>query len=351
MKKDDDFSLPETRRSALSPVRILVVGDFAQRTMEAPLADRRPVHVDRETLPRWLASLRAEVSCEVPNVLHAGPPDTLRITLAPADVGRLTPDSIADALPIFAGVADRLRGLGGRHMIEGRLRAGAVSIGTDDAVAEVERTAALLSSQMALLFQQPAFAAIEKAWHPLDTLVRLGLAARVDAVSCTADELRGDIYKSVPALGAWIDEAVREGLPYVAVLLALDLDGLPGHPIVNRLSFLAHERLTPVLTGMSDSFALLLSAPLNVPLTQPTRVRPPYGTGDGDLHARTFPFEEPAGGPPTARWATGMWALARCLAPDSRASRQLEPGVQEARVLLAQAFAWSRAHRIAGSGA
>ena len=214
---------------------------------------------------------------------------------------------------------------GVRHLLGERLRAGATTIDIGDVAAEIERIEALLRAQVTLLFVEPPFLALERAWHGLDRLVR-HVPARVDAVACSEDELRADVAAGAPALQAWLDRAACEEAPFTAVLLAFDLDRTADATLLHRLAGLAQGALTPILVGTTRPLGMLLGAPLLVPLTSSTPVRPRYGYDDGDVVVRGFLFEEPPGGPPAAHWASGALVLARCLAPSNA---EVAPGASE----------------------
>jgi type VI secretion system ImpB/VipA family protein len=328
--------------------------DIAALTPDSIVA-ALPLFAGYLELRHALKGLRACIGCELPfnrRIKAAFAEPELRAQLALDLEGCRTgaPEphplvaeliALTDAEP--GEVSYRFALLGIRHMASEHLRTGAKLIDVPIVEAEAERVAAALAAQVAVLLKQPVFMAIERVWRGLDMLVQQGPHARIDAVACTEDELEGDLRTGDPALLGWIREAERERAPYTAVLFAFDLERPGQGTVLNRLAWFAQHARIPFLVGASSGLGMLFGAPLLVPLTSSVPVRPPYGHGDGAVSVRAFPFEEPPGGPPRARWASGAHVLASCLAPGGPERRSASTSFLDDPVgHLAHALAQSR---------
>lgn len=197
--------------------------------------------------------------------------------------------------------------LGIRHMFGERLAKGATTIDTSHVAAEADRIAALLGSQVAHVLQHPSFRALECAWYGLEMVLRYESHARVYAVTCTDDEFRD----YAAALSTWLHPVRHEKTPYAAVLLAFDLDlnqWLHEH-LLEQLAAMATEASIPILVGISAMRIPISPQPFLVPLTSRAPVRPSYGEEDDHWHVRSFPFDEPPGGPAAACWVSGIPVL------------------------------------------
>lgn len=395
----------------MSVPRIFIIGPFGQSRGTEPLGERIPKPIDLATLPEWFRSLDVRLEMGVPNVINPNVTSAFRFVLQPKDMTSLTPEGLVSSIPALAAIKERMLGLRGirnilgsvhefrmlmnallvqpdlrsrlmaefelptiepdsvlqrlldaaamdrddeqrprlvlaiRHILDERFEKRAMVIEPTHVMAEAERLAALLAAQVSVILQEPAFVAIERAWWGLEAVMRQLQPARFEILACTVEELN----EYTPDLFENLHQAKKNGDPYAAAFASFDVD--IQNPIhcgaLGNLAWYAINPHIPMIAGVSDPNTVY--RPLLVPILTAMPVRAAYGDEEGQISTRTFPFREPAGGPPTARWITGAVLLARELNMDPTTQIPDDPGLPESIRRMAIAVARSRGIWLEGS--
>jgi type VI secretion system protein ImpB len=244
--------------------------------------------------PNLRQQLVEELAAPVPRVFE--PPSIVRELL---DIARLRPEDEG-----YDMVALTIR-----HLLRERLAKGATTIDAVAVMAEADRVTALLAGQVAQVFQNPMFRALERTWRGLAMFMRYDSLARIHAVQCSEDELR----EHSIMLWTWLEKARQEKSPYAAVLVALDLDELDfDHKnLADQLAAIGAEVSTPIFVGMVPGREPMMRTSFFKPISTYMPVRPRYGEEDGEVLVRGFRFYEPEGGPPRAYWPAAISVLAQ----------------------------------------
>lgn len=88
------------------PLKILVMGDFAQRPDPRPLEDRKPISVDKDNFSKVMSEQKLSVNFSVPNRLSEQEGDELNVNLRFRRLSDMEPESIASQVPELKKLLD-----------------------------------------------------------------------------------------------------------------------------------------------------------------------------------------------------------------------------------------------------
>jgi type VI secretion system protein ImpB len=81
------------------PLKLLVLGDFTQRTDERTVEDREPINIDKDNFNEVLKAQNINVSLTVPNKLSENPDEEMAVNLQFESIKDFGPESIAEQTP------------------------------------------------------------------------------------------------------------------------------------------------------------------------------------------------------------------------------------------------------------
>jgi len=81
------------------PLKVLVMGDFTQRTDTTPMEDRNPIPIDKDTFDEVLKAQRLQLQLTVPDRLSGAPDAQLTVTLSFAAFRDFEPDALLGQVP------------------------------------------------------------------------------------------------------------------------------------------------------------------------------------------------------------------------------------------------------------
>lgn len=244
--------------------------------------------------PNLRRQLVEELAAPVPQVYE--PPSIVRELL---DIALLKPEDEGYDL-----VASTIR-----HILSERVSKGATTILPLDVTTEADRIAGLLAAQVAQIYQNPMFQALERTWRGFAMFMHYDASAQIHAIQCSEEELR----EHTIMLWTWLEKARLDKSPYAAVVVAFDLDKMDfdQRNLTEQLAAIGAELSARIFMGMPAEREAILQTPFFQPVTTYVSVRARYGEEDGELHVRSFPFHEPEGGPPGAYWPAAISILAQ----------------------------------------
>jgi type VI secretion system protein ImpB len=88
------------------PLKVLVMGDFAQRPDPRPLEDRKPISVDKDNFSKVMGEQKLSVNFSVPNRLSEQEGDELNVNLRFRRLSDMEPESIASQVPELKKLLD-----------------------------------------------------------------------------------------------------------------------------------------------------------------------------------------------------------------------------------------------------
>ena len=84
------------------PLKLMVVGDFTQRTDDRPIEDRAPVSVDKDNFNDVMKAQGLQLSVNVPNRLSEEEDAQMAVNLKFEKMSDFTPDAVASHVPELA---------------------------------------------------------------------------------------------------------------------------------------------------------------------------------------------------------------------------------------------------------
>lgn len=81
------------------PLKVLVMGDFTQRTDDTPLEDRAPINVDKDTFDEVLKAQKLRLETLIPDKLAPAPDAQLSLNLEFKSLKDFEPDAIIQKVP------------------------------------------------------------------------------------------------------------------------------------------------------------------------------------------------------------------------------------------------------------
>jgi type VI secretion system protein ImpB len=108
------------------PFKLLVVGDFSLREDSTPLADRKPVAINKDNFNEVMAAKNLELDLTVKDELSGVPDGQIRTKLKIKSLKDMTPDGIAKQVPEMKRkleLADELKDIKSALSDPARLRA------------------------------------------------------------------------------------------------------------------------------------------------------------------------------------------------------------------------------------
>jgi type VI secretion system protein ImpB len=81
------------------PLKILVLGDFTQKTDDRPVDERKPINVDKDNFNDVLKAQKLSIDLSVPNKLVADSTDNMAVSLKFDSLRDFEPDAIVENVP------------------------------------------------------------------------------------------------------------------------------------------------------------------------------------------------------------------------------------------------------------
>ncbi len=81
------------------PLKILVLGDFTQKTDDRPVDERKPINVDKDNFNDVLKAQKLSIDLAVPNKLVADSADNMAVSLKFDSLRDFEPDAIVENVP------------------------------------------------------------------------------------------------------------------------------------------------------------------------------------------------------------------------------------------------------------
>ncbi|MBL8603499.1 MAG: type VI secretion system contractile sheath small subunit [Myxococcales bacterium] len=81
------------------PLKILMVGDYTQRTDDRPVEDRKPINIDKDNFNQVMAEQKLELNLNVADKLSQEPGAEVSVNLKFKKMSDFTPEGIANQVP------------------------------------------------------------------------------------------------------------------------------------------------------------------------------------------------------------------------------------------------------------
>lgn len=91
------------------PLKLLILGDFTQRTDDRSVEDRAPINVDKDNYNEVLRAQNLSLDVSVPNRLQPNAEDNMAVSLKFESLSDFLPDNIVENVPELRQIVE-LRG-------------------------------------------------------------------------------------------------------------------------------------------------------------------------------------------------------------------------------------------------
>lgn len=81
------------------PLKVLVLGDFTQKTDDRPVDERKPINIDKDNFNDVLKAQKLSIDLTVPNKLVADSQDNMAVSLKFDSLRDFEPDAIVENVP------------------------------------------------------------------------------------------------------------------------------------------------------------------------------------------------------------------------------------------------------------
>lgn len=81
------------------PLKVLVLGDFTQKTDDRPVDERKPINIDKDNFNDVLKAQKLSIDLTVPNKLVADSQDNIAVSLKFDSLRDFEPDAIVENVP------------------------------------------------------------------------------------------------------------------------------------------------------------------------------------------------------------------------------------------------------------
>ena len=92
-------ALGDAKEEVELPLRLLVMGDFTQRTDDRMLEDREPINIDKDNFNEVLKEQKINLNLAVPNKISGEPDDELSVQLKFESIKDFGPEAVAQKTP------------------------------------------------------------------------------------------------------------------------------------------------------------------------------------------------------------------------------------------------------------
>ena len=89
----------EAKEEVELPLKVLVMGDFAQRPDSRPVENREPVNVDKDNFNEVLKAQDISLEVNVPNRLSGKPEEEMKVKLQVSSLKDFQPEGIVEKVP------------------------------------------------------------------------------------------------------------------------------------------------------------------------------------------------------------------------------------------------------------